>query len=306
MHITSKPDDVNTLIKHFPIPMDSSFPVNVPYVNRLHYSPEQTINNNMHYHNSTELGICRCGSGIFYIGNQVCPFSAGDVTVVSPGTIHIARSDQQIAGWQFIDIDYRRLSTRLPPGCADLASHFSGVIPQESNSQIAFLMSSLLKEFADDKPYMKSAVLQYAELLAIELARRTNESLKGIEPSTQLYEISPAILYISNFYNTDFTVKQLADLCNRSVSSFRRIFVAATGQTPFNYLYQVRIKTAINLLKESELSISEIAGLVGYNSISSFNRHFIEFVGLPPSKVRKDPSRQDNVPAKTIGSNLPQ
>jgi AraC-like DNA-binding protein/mannose-6-phosphate isomerase-like protein (cupin superfamily) len=288
MHITSKPDDLNTLIKHFPIPMDSSFPINVPYINRLHYSPEQPLNSRMHYHDSTELGICRCGSGIFYIGNQVCPFSAGDVTVVSPGTLHIAHSDQQTAGWQFIDIDYSRLSTRLPAGCGDLASNFNGVIPKENNSKIASLMDFLLKEFAHDQPYMKASVLQYAGQLAIELARRTDESLKGLETSIQLYEISPAILYISNFYNTDFTVKQLADLCNRSVSSFRRAFTAATGQTPFNYLYQVRIKTAINLLRESELSISEIAGLVGYNSISSFNRHFIKFVGLPPSRMRQE------------------
>lgn len=298
MQITSKHDDVNTLIKHFPIPMDSSFPINVPYIHRLHYSPGEPLHSRMHYHDSTELGICRCGSGIFYIGNQVCPFSANDVTVVSPGTLHIAHSDQHIAGWQFIDIDYRRLATRLPAGCVDLASNFNGVIPEENNSKIVSLMNLLLQEFADDQPYMKPSVLHYAGQLAIELARRTDQSLTGLETSIQLYEISPAILYISNFYNTDFTVQQLADLCNRSVSSFRRTFTAATGQTPFNYLYQVRIKTAINLLKESELSISEIAGLVGYNSISSFNRHFNRFIGLPPSKVRLDQASQSNANEK--------
>ncbi len=287
MHIMSKLDNKDTLIKHFPVPMESSFPVNVPYINRLHYSPKRPIESRMHYHDSTEIGICRCGSGVFYIGNQVCPFSAGDVIVVSPGTIHIAHSDQQIAGWQFIDIDYSCLANKLPPGCADLAGNFNGVITKENNSKIATLIDFLLQEFADTKPYMESAVLHYAGQLAIELARRSSESLKGLDNPAQFREISPAIFYVSNFYNTNVTIKQLADLCNLSVSSFRRAFVAATGETPFNYLYQVRIKTAIALLKESEFSISEIAGLVGYNSLSSFNRHFIKFVGVPPRTIRQ-------------------
>lgn len=286
MQIMSNFKDFDPLIRHFPIPMDPSFPVNVPYVGRLHFSPKQPIRNKMHYHDSTELGICREGSGVFYIGNQVCPFSAGDVTVIAPGTIHIAHSSQQIAGWQFIDIDYGLLANRLPPGCAELASNFNGVITKESNTKIITLMDFLLKEFADSKPYMHSSVLHCAGQLGIELARRTSESLEESKNIIQLREVSPAIFYISNFYNTDITIEVLANLCNRSVSSFRRAFVAATGQTPFNYLYQVRIKTAISLLRESDFPVAEIAGLVGYNSISSFNRHFAKFVGTSPRKVR--------------------
>lgn len=294
MHIMSTFDSLDALIKHFPVRMEPSFPINVPYINRLHYSPKQPTESRMHYHDSTELGICRCGSGVFYIGNQVCPFSAGDVIVISPGTIHIAHSDQQIAGWQFIDIDYRYLADKLPPGCADLANNFNGVITKGNNDKIATLMDLLLQEFAEKKPYMEAAALHYAGQLGIELARRIDDSLQGLENPAQFREISPAIFYISNFYNTDFTVEQLAELCSLSVSSFRRAFVAATGETPFNYLYQVRIKTAISLLKESDFSISEIAGLVGYNSLSSFNRHFVKFVGVPPRAVRQEQKISNN------------
>lgn len=57
--------------------------------------------------------------------------------------------------------------------------------------------------------------------------------------------------------------------------------------SPFEYLYHVRIKAAINLLQSTRLPVSEIAERVGYQSLSSFNRHFLRIVGTSPLAYRK-------------------
>ena len=85
----------------------------------------------------------------------------------------------------------------------------------------------------------------------------------------------------------DLSQEQLAALCSRSVTSFRRCFERATGKSPFEYLYEVRIKAAVNLLKGSDMPVAEIAGRVGYPTLSSFNRHFRRITGRTPSEMRK-------------------
>ena len=57
--------------------------------------------------------------------------------------------------------------------------------------------------------------------------------------------------------------------------------------TPFEYLYNIRIKMATILLEKQDFSIMEIALQVGYFSITSFNRHFKRIKGVTPKEWRE-------------------
>ena len=57
--------------------------------------------------------------------------------------------------------------------------------------------------------------------------------------------------------------------------------------SPLEYLYHVRVKAAINLLKTTELPITEVASRVGYQTLSSFNRHFRRIAGASPRDCRR-------------------
>ena len=82
-------------------------------------------------------------------------------------------------------------------------------------------------------------------------------------------------------------IAELAAQCSRSVTAFRRAFEQAMGTTPFEFLYTVRVRAAMNLLCGSEMSVSEIAAHVGYQTLSSFNRHFLRIAGESPSAFRR-------------------
>ena len=267
---------------HLPIPLNPDFPIQTPKGNHLTsplVQPEY-----MHYHDTLELGLCRRGSGIFYIGGGIHSFSAGDVSVIAPGVAHIAQSaGDDMSGWQFIDIAPAAL---LGPGHEALlaeAGRFSGILHPDSG--VGELVCRLIEAYRENGPFSKERIIWLTGLILTEMAMQST-------PADPLWaggvsEVSAAVVHISMHYDESLTVEQLAALCSRSVTSFRRLFERATGKPPFEYLYEVRIKAAINLLKGSNMPVSEIAGRVGYPTLSSFNRHFRRITGQTPSQMRK-------------------
>ena len=123
---------------------------------------------------------------------------------------------------------------------------------------------------------------------------RREASPSGFAENEQLentHVLSPALDYIRNQYNQGFDQKHLADLCHLSVSHFRRLFREQMGTSPLTFLHQTRILNSCTLLRASERLISEVSSAVGYESLSSFNRHFHQIMGLTPSEWRRSSGR---------------
>lgn len=72
-----------------------------------------------------------------------------------------------------------------------------------------------------------------------------------------------------------------------SSRTFQRRFAAATGTSPVQYVQQLRIEYAKELLEQSNWPTDEIAGQVGYNDPSSFRKLFRRYVGVTPSDYRR-------------------
>lgn len=84
---------------------------------------------------------------------------------------------------------------------------------------------------------------------------------------------------------------ELAALANESGYSrahFLRMFRAATGKTPHNYLVDLRIDHASRLLRESSDSLTDVALASGFSSHSHFAKIFRQRMGMTPSKYRRD------------------
>lgn len=87
---------------------------------------------------------------------------------------------------------------------------------------------------------------------------------------------------------SDLKLNQLAQLCNLSLSSFKRNFKKEFKDSPTNYINAKRIEKAKELLRISTMPISEIAYKLGFQDPLYFTRVFKKKTSISPSDYRKD------------------
>lgn len=88
-------------------------------------------------------------------------------------------------------------------------------------------------------------------------------------------------------YAAPITINQLSDEVALSPYYLIRLFRRIYRQTPHQYLIQVRIARAKELLSGSDLNVTEICADVGFESLGSFSALFRKVVGISPSAYRR-------------------
>lgn len=119
--------------------------------------------------------------------------------------------------------------------------------------------------------------------------RRSYESSGFFEGETNRHpdeDIVQAQMWLQDNYNKEVRLSDVASRFEMSVRSFNRRFKAATGMSPLQYLQHVRIQIAKDLLKTSNLTISEIAFNVGYTDMGHFTALFKKLLTTTPSDYR--------------------
>lgn len=99
--------------------------------------------------------------------------------------------------------------------------------------------------------------------------------------------IAPAIRYIRDNYQYEFTTKELADMCQLSEPYFRKLFKDIIHSNPTDYKNYLRINRACQELSISSRPIKRTAEIVGFNSMQYFYKTFKSIVGISPTEYRK-------------------
>lgn len=116
-----------------------------------------------------------------------------------------------------------------------------------------------------------------------------SDTQKKEEPEFRLLNenIRSAVEYVEYNFDKDISLKDMASAACCSEFHFSRIFKRVTGYSPYEYLLKYRINRAKSLLKDGNFTVEEIAGLVGFGSISNFIRTFKSLEDMTPLKYRK-------------------
>ncbi|MCR9154374.1 MAG: helix-turn-helix transcriptional regulator [Bacteroidetes bacterium] len=156
-----------------------------------------------------------------------------------------------------------------------------------SNDLITQFVDSL--EFYFDNPtFVNNDLLELKIKELMLLLIQTNYVSSVQELITDLYSTKSILLneVIALHTYSNLTVNDLAKLCNMSLSSFKRAFRNFYNDSPNNYISTKKIIKAQELLRLSELNISDIAYETGFNDPLYFTRVFKKRVGLSPSEFR--------------------
>lgn len=245
----------------------------------IHYLCEKKYKTteDMQFHQHFEFGLCLEGQGIFFIDNKMIPFAQGNISIIPPGTPHFAQSlDTHPSLWMFIAFDINVPNSAF----GDISP---GIVYDKAMEQILRLVAEELDSQGDG---YKQAVAELFDVLFIQAKRISTDAPIFFNYGDGLSSVYPAIEYITQHYPEDIEVETLASLCSMSLTNFRRRFNAVTGMTPIKYLLVMRLRMASVLLKLSDKKISDIALDVGYNTLSSFNRHFKDNYKMSPKEYR--------------------
>ncbi len=132
-------------------------------------------------------------------------------------------------------------------------------------------------------------MIDHAICLISRRLLRANERISKQDASglLSLRRLQPAIDTIHGSPERDFTLIELARLCNSSVFHFARSFSARTGSAPFRLQRTLRLRKAQELLLETDLSVGEVAIAVGLENVTHFSRAFRAYFGSSPREYRR-------------------
>ena len=98
-------------------------------------------------------------------------------------------------------------------------------------------------------------------------------------------------------YARPLDIPTLARIAYVSEAHFIRVFRDTFGETPHRYLQRRRVERAMFMLRETDLSVTEICFEVGFTSLGTFSRTFGDIVGEPPTTYRWRAADLTPVPA---------
>ena len=99
-------------------------------------------------------------------------------------------------------------------------------------------------------------------------------------------KIAKAIKFIEANYLDDFSITELAKMCNLGECMFRRVFKSETGISPLKYRNRLRIMRAYELLVSEACSVTKAMELTGFYDASYFNKTFKAYTGKSPSEIK--------------------
>lgn len=145
----------------------------------------------------------------------------------------------------------------------------------------------------------KAYILQLWKLIYDQLpsdaARTSKISARTANQDAQ--RVKNAMLFIQEHFMESVTLEDIADSILVSKSECCRCFRRTTGLSPIEYLMKYRIMEAAKQMnRKTHESISEIAGSVGFNNISYFNKIFKKFMDCTPTEYRQSLRKNISIP----------
>ena len=250
-----------------------------------------------HYHDEYELHLITTTSGKAFVGDWIGQFHPGHLVLTGPRLPHNWISmDLQTGG-----VVERDLAIQFPHApIEESARHIPelrGVLPllERAKHGIEFfdLYPKALAHWRRVKAHQGLArFAAFCDFLG-DLAQcsdyrlLSNAQIQSVDNDDQLDQINVILSRITNNLTEQLSAADLASDMGMTESKFSRFFRRATGNTFTDFVNQVRINRACQLLMESESQITNIGYEVGFNNIANFNRRFLDIKGMTPREYRR-------------------
>ena len=236
-----------------------------------------------HAHNYTELFYIIGGDGQFLIDDERFPVRAHQLVIVNPNIMHTELSyEARPLEYIVLGIEGLEIST---PGTNE-GRYCIYTFP--SANKVLNCMQSILLEMQEREQDHQMACQAYMDILVVQLMRNTSTSMTQVSGDSPTNRQCATIRrYIENHYKEQLTLDLLAAEANVNKYYLAHAYKQAYGISPINYMIARRIQEGKRLLVETDLSLSQIAIILGFSSASYFSQSFRKAEGISPAEYRK-------------------
>jgi len=252
--------------------------------------------NDWHFHNEFELMYIIKGDGVRIVGDNMDYFNNEELVFIGSGVPHVFKNEMN----NFQDeVDYIVVKFNRTIGGQDIFR-----IPELSS------INNFLKRSNKGLIFPKSTARSLKKQM-LKLSKSKNESriilllkiLKTLSSHKNYHELSSdnfimkdgsatkdrtkkVINYISENYNKNISLEDLASVSYMTTNSFCFYFKNRTGKTAFQFIREYRINKACQMLINGEKNVSQVCFDTGFNSLSSFNRVFKSLKHISASEYK--------------------
>lgn len=262
------------------------------YYSVTHIHPR--YNMSVHWHEECEIIRILKGEFKLKINTKLYNLKTKDVIFINSGSIHSGIPKNCIYECLVFDITFLKRERSFTNSFLNSLINFEkeiNTIYSLENQKILDIIDLIFRTMKEQKlGYdMKVFGLFYYLLGLIEENNLfTNQANNDHGNKKRLLQLKKVLSVIQTKYMYNLTLKDLSNSVNMNTNYFCKFFKELTEKTPMDYLNYYRVECAKEKLKETDLSITEIAYDCGFNDISYFTKVFKKYnTNLTPREFLK-------------------
>jgi AraC-like DNA-binding protein len=250
--------------------------------------------NRLHQHEEIQISYIINGTGKLLVGDSIHQFSKGDIYVIGSNLPHIFKSIPDELDAHMVTVFFTENTFGMDffklPYFKDLQSFFF-------NSHCGFkvlsgekhISGSILKLSTQDKLERFVTFLQLLELLNTETIAPLSKFIYSKTLTSNEGERLQVIFdFVFKNFQKPISLEEISKMAFMTPNAFCRFFKQRTNKTFFQFLIELRVEHACQLLSsKKELNINLISDLSGFNSISNFNKKFKKIKGVTPTQYQQ-------------------
>ena len=247
----------------------------------------------MHWHKHVEINLMLSGEAEFTVDGEKTPLTSGEFMIINSGDIHMGTAPSEIPlkdrhqelitilwDYDFLHgyVDHLRELRFEMPQSHKLRQKLHDLILQIDQ---AYLQKELCYEME-----ITSTLLQIGSLL-LKYCLVSEERLPDNGNKNNVKAIQSAVTYIEKNYAADLTLEIIAEQLHFTPAYFSQKFKQITGVTYHEYLVNCRVKNSLRDIRNTDLTITEIAYKNGFPNVKSFISYFKKAYNTTPQRYRK-------------------
>lgn len=238
-----------------------------------------------HYHEYFEIEFILSGKGKTIVNGNEIELKKGVVYMLRPTDMHEFFVDEKITNYN-VSFTYAMMDNELMQEFMSYNNYVYCRLSESETEELLFLMRFLEKEYnGKNKSSDKVKRWIFNVIVSYVLKKRVVNSDLKLDANNNC--IIEGLKYLHANFFKDPSLNETADITGLQKNYFCRKFKETTGKTYVEYLNDLKIDFAKQLLQSTDKNITELCFICGFHSMSQFIMEFKKRTGLSPKLFRK-------------------